>query len=199
MLFFLFFFLIIGTANYNGDLQRYKVANSSRNFLTDWIQVFHGDSIYANVKCVNNIDLFTVEVFGPIKVSLDRPLAKYARLRYVSRSQLSTEESNSLGTPLNTEMAVQSNTNYLQFRWVGFYDVSGIASFEYRVSSQNGSFTDWKNTGLRDVVSVNNTFIDGEWYAAEVCAINMGNLRSDIISSKILVDNSKPELTGIYV
>ena len=189
---------IAGTARFSDDLQRYRETNLSNTFLTDWIQVFHGDYIHVNVKCVNNIDLSTIEVFGPIKVSLDRPLSKYARLSFISLSQLSTETSSSLAeSPDRTDMVVQSDKNYLQFRWVGFFDASGIQSFEYRVLSQKGTYSDWFNTGLKDIATVENTFMNGKRYTIQVCAINMGTLRGDAISATMLVESRAPRLTGI--
>ena len=125
-------------------------------------------------------------------------MSKYARLSFISLSQLSTEASSSLAeSPDRTELAVQSDKNYLQFRWVGFFDVSGIQSFEYRVMSQKGTYSDWINAGLKDIATVDNTFMNGKRYTIQVCAINMGYLRGDAISATMLVESRSPRLTGM--
>ena len=138
-------------------------------------------------------------MFGPIKVSLDKPSIDDARVKLIQRSQHETEELASLEPNAKLQMAIQSNTDRIQFGWEGFFDVSGISSFEFRLSTDNTSPTaEWVNAGHKDVVSVNDSFSNGEMYAVEICALSIANMRSDIISAKILIDSRKPELTGIF-
>ena len=90
-------------------------------------------------------------------------------------------------------MAVQTDQNSIQFHWVGFFDMSGIQSFVYRLS-QRGA--EWINAGLKDIAKVEGNFMNGRRYTIEVCAVNMGNLRGDAVSATMLVEGRSPRLTG---
>ena len=175
---------------------RNELADPRGSFITEWFEVAHGDVLYTNVKCVNNIGLYTVEVFGPIKVSLNKPSIDNAWLKFIQRSQHTTEALSSLEPNAELQMAIQSTLDRIQFAWDGFLDVSGVSRFEYRLSAENEPLTDWTDAGLKDVISVNDSFSDGAKYTVEVSAVNIANLRSNIIYSTLLVDGGEPELTG---
>lgn len=184
---------LAGTAEHRDDIQKFEAANASNGFTSDWLLAYHGGKIYANVKCVNNVEYSSVQVSDPIIVSVEEPSVKETQLRFTLQSQSSTKESESWGR----SRPVQSNTTSLQLTWGGFWDSSGITGFEYRLLSNNESLIDWMKAGLKKTVSVNTTRLeDGQVYTAEVCAINMGGLRSEAVSSEILVDSRAPGLTG---
>ena len=93
-------------------------------------------------------------------------------------------------------MAIQSTFDQIQFAWDGFLDVLGISRFEHRFSTENEPLTDWTDAGLKDVISVNDSFSDGAKYTVEVSAVSIANLRSNLNNSTLLVDGRKPKLTG---
>ena len=192
------FVYIIGTKRYQDNMLQNERADFRGSFITEWFEVAHGDVFYTNVKCVNNIGLSSVEVFGPIKVSLNKPFIDNAWLKFIQRSQRTTEALSSMEPNAELQMAKQSTFDHIQFAWDGFLDVSGISRFEYRLVVENEPLTDWTDAGLKDVISVNVSFSDGAKYTVEVSAVNIANLRSILINSSLLVDGRKPELTGIF-
>ena len=187
---------IIGTKRYQDNVLRNELAYPRGSFITEWFEVAHGDVLYTNVKCVNNIGLYTVEVFGPTTVSLNKPSIDNAWLKFIQRSQHTTEKLSSLEPDAKLQMAIQSAFDRIQFAWDGFLDVSGISRFEYRLVVEKEPLADWTDAGLKDVISVNDSFSDGAKYSVEVSAVNIANLRSNIINSTLLVDGREPELTG---
>ena len=191
------FVYIIGTKRYQDNVLRYEHADPRGSFLAEWYEVAHGDVLYTNVKCVNTIGLYTVEVFGPIKVSLNKPSISNTWLKFIQQSERTTEGLSSMEPNAELQTAIQTTFDRIQFAWDGFLDVSRISRFEYRLSSENQPLTDWTDAALKDVVSVNESFSDGAQYTVEVSAVNIANLRSNLINSSLLVDGRKPELTGI--
>ena len=167
-------------------------------FFTEWFEASHGDDLYTTVKCLNKIGLSTVEVFGPVKVSLVQPTVGNARLKFIPRSQRKANALSSMGPNTETQMTIQSSTNKIQFEWDGIIDASTLSKFEYRLSAENEPFTEWVGTGLKDTVSVNNSFSDETKYTVEVSAVNIANIRSDIINATLMIDSRRPELSGTY-
>ena len=96
-----------------------------------------------------------------------------------------------------TEVAIQPNLSYLQFSWDSFTDDLSVSSYEYRLLSENIKLVNWTDTGKKNFVSTNSLNLeDGQWYTAEVRALNKIGLRSNVVNSTILVDSSEPTLTG---
>ena len=167
-------------------------------FFTEWFEASYGDDLYTNVKCLNKIGLSTVEIFGPVKVSLVQPSVGDARLKFIPRSQRKAKGLSSMGPNTETQMTIQSSTSKIQFEWNGIIDASALSKFEYRLSVENEPLTEWVGIGLKDTVSVNNSFSDETTYTVEVSAVNISNISSDIINATLLIDSRRPELSGTY-
>ena len=161
----------------------------------------HGRKLYVNIKCINKVELATVEVPEPVTVIVESPEAHTAQLQFIpflshQSSALAFQNyDNSI-----PNAAIQSNQSRLQFCWTGFEDSSGVDHYEYRLTSQIDSHKDWTSTGDKTLVTVDNLELsNGETYTAEVRAVNRGNFRSEIVNATILVDNREPALTGMVI
>ena len=170
------------------DIKKPQVADTNHHFLTEEFSVNHGDRLYINIKCVNNIELAAVKVATPIIISTQGPRNDIAKMGFIPFSQFSMT---------HDQEDVQSSRSSLAIYWEGFTDTTGIDHYECRLLSETNTLIDWTNTGSKRFVSLDGfTLVDGQTYLAEVRAVNVGNIRSEVASSTILIESRAPQLTG---
>ena len=180
--------LVLGTFEYRDDVMATSTVTNGTELLADDLIVTDGTKLYTSVKCVNNIGLATIEVSRSILISMEPPRESVADLTFIPSSVYKLAE---------TEVAIQPNLSYLQFSWDSFTDDLSVSSYEYRLLSENIKLVNWTDTGKKNFVSTNSLNLeDGQWYTAEVRALNKIGLRSNVVNSTILVDSSEPTLTG---
>ena len=164
------------------------MAYADEEFYTSSFKAKDGDKMYVNIKCVNNIEMATIITTEPIVISIDAPSIDEAKVTFVPTSKFTTSE---------YEDAIQPNQSFVQFSWEGFSDNSGISNYEYRLFSRTGNLIDWTDTASKDFISLSALSLDNsESYVAEVRAINLGQLRSENVSSTLLIMDQGPQLTG---
>ena len=181
-------FINSGSLGYLGDIQKTQQATYENYHLTEDLRVSHGDRLYANIKCINNIELKTIQVAPPIVISTQKPNIDNAKLTFVPMSTYSM---------VHNQQGIQSNQSHLAMFWDGFTDETDITHYEYQLVSNNESIVDWTTTGRKQFVSLDHlTLVDGQSYTAQVRSVNTGNVQSDLISKDIFVESREPQLTG---
>ena len=159
------------------------------SFLTDYLNIVDGTTLYTTLKCVNTIGLATVKVSRPIFISLQPPRISESGVTIIPFTAYSHGE---------LEVAIQTNLSTMQFTWDSLTDEKGVSGYEYQISSSANTLTDWTFTGKKNFVTLHGLKLDdSHWYIAEVRAINDYGVLSNDINSTLLVDNSEPTLTGM--
>ena len=182
------FFFNSGSLSKLDDIQKPQLASTDNHFLTEEFNVSHGDKLFINIKCVNNVELATVKEATPIIISTRGPSSDDARLGFISLSDSGL---------MQDQQETESSQSNLAIYWDGFRDTSGINYYEYRILSETSSLVDWTNTGIKRFVSLYGlTLAEEQIYTAEVRAVNVGNVKSETVSATILIDSKKPQLTG---
>lgn len=181
-------FVSVGSLSYSEDILKSQMAYADEEFYTSSFKAKDGDKTYVNIKCVNNIEMATIITTEPIVISIDAPSIDEAKVTFLPTSKFTTSE---------YEDAIQPNQSFVQFSWEGFSDNSGISNYEYRLFSRTGNLIDWTDTASKDFISLSALSLDNsESYVAEVRAINLGQLRSENVSSTLLIMDQGPQLTG---
>ena len=184
-------FINSGSLGYLNDIQKPQQATYENYHLTEDLRVSHGNRLYANIKCINNIELKTVQVAPPIVISTQKPNIDNAKLTFVPMSTYSM---------VHNQQGIQSNQSHLVMFWDGFTDETDITHYEYQLLSNNKSIVDWTTTGRKQFVSLDHlTLVDGQSYTAQVRSVNTGSVQSDVISEDIFVESREPQLTGTSI
>ena len=182
---------------YLDDIQKQELARHENLFVSSVITVSHGNTLFVNIKCVNNVELASAHEPQPVTVSVDPPTAVAAKVYFVPSIAYEGFFKSSDSDALHRPTAIQTNKSRVQFFWNGFEDDSGIDHYEYRLSSADNS-TAWTDAGIKRHVTLDHLkLVDGQMYTAEVRAVNIGRLRSDVVNATIIVDSREPKLTGI--
>lgn len=156
--------------------------------MTVEFNVTDGTRLYTNVKCVNNIGLFTVKVADSIAISLKAPKSDEAKTVFIPSSMYVGSDS---------DETVQPNQTYIQFAWDGFTNDADISYYEYRLLSDNTDLVGWTEVGRKTFVSLNAIGMeDNETCTAEVRSVNSGHLRSNVTTAAILIESKAPLITG---
>ena len=163
------------------------VINESELLVND-LYVIDGTMLYASVQCLNNIGLTTTIVSRPVFISIEPPRISGLDITIIPSSVYQVVE---------PEVAVQSNLSTLQFTWDSCADDASVPGYEYRLSSMTKRLIHWTDTGKKNFISAHGLNLeDSQWYSAEVRAMDEYGVRSNIINSTILIENSEPTLTG---
>ncbi|XP_053390270.1 uncharacterized protein LOC128553173 [Mercenaria mercenaria] len=175
------------------DIHSVWIAQSLTSCESSEIQLSHGQHIYLNLKCVNNIKLSTIIFTEPLVASIEKPDTYSAVLAFGPQNEESSEYMSRIGS----HFPVQSNHTCLELKWVGFEDLSGIDYYEYRLTqSGQAFFTDWTKT-YRNFVQVADIDMESGEITAEVRAINTGSFISESVNASHLVARHAPKLTGL--
>ncbi|XP_060558764.1 uncharacterized protein LOC132719043 [Ruditapes philippinarum] len=156
-------------------------------------QIFtHGQTVFLNLKCFNEIGLSTEDVAGPLVVSLQQSKTSSAELVFIPQN----EGSNGNIIRQRSIWQVQSNNTCLVFKWGGFSDLSGIVYYEYRVyQNEHNVLKEWEKTE-KDMAKVENIGLRNGEVIAEVRAINIGSFISHSVNASLLVARYPPTVTG---
>lgn len=185
---------VAGSVPYSENILPSTESLQQYRFISDSIKVAHGSRLYANVKCINNVQLATMAVSDPVVVSVTRPSNANARVCFVPISQYElTVRTDSC----KDKNGIQSNRSSVQFFWDGFADTSGIDHYEYRLSTTLGHLTYWtKVVGGRFISLDSLDLYDDHVYTVEIRAVNSGLIRSNPINATLLIEGRVPQLTG---
>jgi len=177
------------------DVKSPWISNNTDRCEATGLNLTHGTTLFAVVKCVNNIELATTVSSLPVYISLDKPQTKTA---LVNIDPITVTSHHDLFAGVTSTEEVQSNQSCLQFHWDGFEDVSPITGYGYKIlDSYNNSLTGWTDAGYRTMVTkCGLSLSSGLSAVAEVGAVNSGDHLSDTISRSILISSTYPLLTG---
>ena len=188
MLNIVLFYSSLGTHGYKDNLMSTRPVVNGSELLVNDLYVVDGTRLYASVKCVNTIGLATTIVSSPVLISIEPPRISDLGITIIPSSVYEVVE---------PEVAVQTNLSNLQFTWDTFADDASVSGYEYRLASMTKRLIHWTDTGKKNFVSAHGLNLeDSQWYTAEVRALDGYGVRSNIINSTILIENSEPTLTG---
>ncbi|XP_053399195.1 uncharacterized protein LOC123556900 isoform X2 [Mercenaria mercenaria] len=174
------------------DIHSVWISQSLTSCESNEIQISHGQHLYLNLKCVNNIELSTMIFTEPLVASIEKPDTYSAVLAFVPQNEESSEYMSRVGS----HFPIQSNHTCLELKWVGFEDLSGIDYYEYRLTqSGHAIFTYWTKT-YRNFVQVADVDMESGEINAEVRAINAGSFISESVNASLLVVRHAPRLTA---
>ena len=178
----------IGTEYSAENLQQWFPSQFPTECQTQPLYIPHGTKIYSSVSCVNTVEIEAIEHSGSYMVSYEPPDVAGASVKFAVNSVL-----------LQDQSQVQRYKSTLHFFWDFFHDVSGMRSYQCRVTTGNTVVSEWIDVGQHNFVEISGIDMsDGKEYTAEVKGTNVGGLESDAISAKISINGILPVLTGTY-
>ncbi|WAR31728.1 hypothetical protein MAR_034270 [Mya arenaria] len=176
------------------DVQDKWFADTLSACESNLLQLKHGDKVYVNINCVNNVELATTKTVASNTVSMD-----FITSNQVTVNILPVNEGLFSSMLLTVgPVKLQSNTSLVQISWSGFEDTSGIDFYEYCISDErNATIVDWTNVHLKTVASARGlTLHNTETLNVSVRATNTGQHRSEAVHASISIISQPPALSG---
>ncbi|WAR31796.1 hypothetical protein MAR_034338, partial [Mya arenaria] len=159
------------------------------------LQLKHGDKVYVNINCVNNVELATTKTVASNTVSMD-----FITSNQVTINILPVNEGLISSIPITVgHSKIQSNTSLVQISWSKFKDTSGIDYYEYCISDdKNTTIVDWTNVHLKTVATARGlTLHNTETINVHVRATNTGQHRGEAVHASLFTISQPPVLSGI--
>ncbi|XP_052789886.1 uncharacterized protein LOC128224179 [Mya arenaria] len=184
----------IGMLPNNNNIQEQWYADTLSSCESNLLQLQHGDKVWVNINCVNNVDLATTKTVASNTVSIDVISSNQATVNI-----LPVNEGLISSIPLTVgPTKIQSNTSLVQISWSGFEDTSGIDFYEYCISDErNATIVDWTNVLLKTVATARGlTLHNTETLNVSVRATNTGHHRSEAVHASFFTISQPPALSG---
>ena len=176
------------------DVNPLWIAQTHTSCESDALNLSHGQKVFLNLKCFNNVGLYKEIVADPLTVSIEPPSTYNAAITFNPQNKEVNWQMTRTGSTL---LPIQSNYSCLEFKWDGFEDLSGISHYEYRVHQRGRAvLNEWVQTE-KDMTKLLDIDLKSGEVIAETRAINTGLLKSDSVNASLFVARFPPRLTGI--
>ena len=169
------------------NIQPWSLVTEGTSCSLDIVNAYHGQEVYASVKCFNQIALHSSISVGPRTVLLQPPSSRDGKVVFL----VSNETPDIADRP-----PAQFGTKHLLVSWVNLDNDHNIRTYRYRVTAGGLSVTEWKNTS-HNYAEVDVELHDDQTCMVEVVAVDTREQRSDVIYGSLVVDGRPPVLTGI--
>ncbi|WAR31804.1 hypothetical protein MAR_034346 [Mya arenaria] len=185
----------IGMLPYKDNIQDQWYADTLSSCESNLLQLKHGDKVWVNINCVNNVELATTKTVASNTVSMDFISSNQATVNIlpVNEGLIST-------IPISVgQTKIQSNTSFVQISWSEFEDTSGITFYEYCISDdRNTTIVEWTNVHLKTVATARGlTLHNTETLKVHVRATNTGQHTSEAVYASLFTISQPPALSGI--
>ncbi|WAR31701.1 hypothetical protein MAR_034243 [Mya arenaria] len=184
----------IGMLPNKDNVQYQWYADTLSSCESNLLQLNHGEKVYVNINCVNNVELATTTTVASNTVSMDFITSNQATVNI-----LPVNEGLISSIPLTVgPTKIQSNTSMVQISWSGFEDISGIDFYEYCISDdRNATIVDWTNVHLKTVATARGlTLHNTETLNVHVRATNTGQHRGEAVNASLFTISQPPVLSG---
>lgn len=174
------------------DINQFRNADSLTFCSLQNLKIRENSHVHLVVKCVNNVELYTVYTTDPVVITYLPPDIEYGKV-YVLPS-----DRDNFVSAFDTKTFLQTNKSSVKIGWVDFEDVTEIVSYAYRLSLDLSEIVDWQRAVDVDVAVIDGlNLISGGDYTVEVKATNTHGFTSGPISARVTVVDEKPSLTGM--
>ena len=157
----------------------------------------HGVILFVTVKCVNDIELATLEVSKPLQITFDPPTVDQAHINAIPLSD--SYYIDIVGDASDT--IVQSNQSCLLFHWGGIYDDLQITGYEFELREFDHTLvTGWTSVGKRTMITLCQLKLtSGQLVNGYVRAEGAGSYFSEAVNRSVLISSTSPKLTGMML
>lgn len=149
------------------------------------IDIHHGDTIEARVKCINSVQLESPEAKSSIVVSTEPPTVHSGELSLIPNNDQVCQ----LGPVCQH---IQTQNQDFDFSWDQISDNSGIDHYELCING--GKYCTY--TGLRRTARINYIQFPEQRFMVEVKGVNVGNLSTTYPSLEVNSFVENPTLSG---
>ncbi|WAR31809.1 hypothetical protein MAR_034351 [Mya arenaria] len=184
----------IGMLPNTENVQDQWYADTLSSCESNLLQLQHGDRVWVNINCVNNVELATTKAVASNIVSTD-----FITSNQMTVNILPVNEGLISTIPISVgQTKIQSNTSFVQISWSDFEDTSGINFYEYCISDdRNATIVDWTNVHLKTVATARGlTLHNTETLNAHVRATNSGQHRGEAVHASLITISQPPALSG---
>ncbi|XP_052791570.1 uncharacterized protein LOC128225701 [Mya arenaria] len=184
----------VGMFPYKANIQDQWYADNQSSCESTLLQLKHGDKVYVNIKCVNNVELATTTTVASNTLSIN-----FTKSNDVTVKIIPVNEAPFSTIPITVAPTkIQSNKSLVQISWSEFKHTSGIDYYEYCISDErNTIIVDWTNVQLKTVASAHGLILNNaEKMNVSVRATNTGQYTSEAVNASLFTISEPSALSG---